>query len=81
MESKSQKEKDSSIYQTSGMVMPAFPLTGPAVTNPIFPGNPVSEKEIEEIRAQSQYHEGNKAAPDNNMFFEDTHNPLSSKGD
>ena len=27
------------------------------------------------------YHEGNKAAPDNNLFFEERSNPLSSKGD
>ncbi len=28
----------------------------------------------------SDYHEGNKAAPDNNLFFEERSNPLSSKG-
>lgn len=26
------------------------------------------------------YHEGNKAAPNNNLFFEERSNPLSSKG-
>ena len=27
------------------------------------------------------YHEGNFASPDNNLFFEERSNPLSSKGD
>ena len=27
------------------------------------------------------YHEGNKATPNNNLFFEERSNPLSSKGD
>lgn len=33
------------------------------------------------IRETSCYREGNRAEPDNNMFFEERSNPLSSKGD
>ena len=32
------------------------------------------------IRQTSCYKEGNRAEPDNNMFFEERSNPLSSKG-
>lgn len=32
------------------------------------------------IRQNSQYRDGNKAAPDNNIFHEEFSNPLSSKG-
>ena len=32
------------------------------------------------VRQDSDYHDGNKAAPDNNLFFEERSNPLSSKG-
>lgn len=32
------------------------------------------------VRQDSDYHSGNKAAPDNNLFFEEQSNPLSSKG-
>lgn len=32
------------------------------------------------VRQDSDYREGNKAAPDNNLFFEERSNPLSSKG-
>ncbi len=39
------------------------------------------EEDIMEIRQLSQYDSNNKAAPDNNMFFEERSNPLSSKGD
>ena len=45
-----------------------------------FPGRVYGE-DIMEIRQLSQYDSNNKAAPDNNMFFEELHNPLSSKGD
>lgn len=32
------------------------------------------------VRQDSDYHDGDKAAPDNNLFFEERSNPLSSKG-
>ncbi len=32
------------------------------------------------IRQNSQYSDGGKAAPNNNIFFENKSNPLSSKG-
>lgn len=32
------------------------------------------------IRQESSYREGNKPEPDNNLFFENHSNPLSSKG-
>jgi len=35
---------------------------------------------VREIRQNSDYHDGNKAAPNNNIFFENRSNPLSSKG-
>lgn len=39
-----------------------------------------SECDVEGIRQTSRYDEYNKPLPDNNMFFEERHNPLSSKG-
>lgn len=33
------------------------------------------------IRQNSKYTQNDKPAPDNNIFWEDRHNPLSSKGD
>lgn len=39
-----------------------------------------SEFNVEEIRQTSHYDKDNKPLPDNNMFFEERHNPLSSKG-
>lgn len=38
------------------------------------------EARIAEIRQNCDYREGNQAAPDNNIFFEERSNPLSSKG-
>ena len=38
------------------------------------------EARIMEIRQNSSYQKGNLAAPDNNIFFEERSNPLSSKG-
>lgn len=35
---------------------------------------------IKPTMQNSMYSEGNKAAPDNNIFWEEGHNPLSSKG-
>ena len=43
-------------------------------------GDPLTEEEIMGIRQLSNYNENNKAAPDNNLFFEARSNPLSSKG-
>jgi hypothetical protein len=42
-----------------------------------------NSKEVDaySIRQNSHYSEGCKAAPDNNLFFEERSNPLSSKGD
>lgn len=33
-----------------------------------------------DVRQKSDYRDGNKAAPNNNIFFEERSNPLSSKG-
>ena len=44
---------------------------------------PVSRQEQERaemIRQNAKYREGNKPEPDNNPFFENHSNPLSSKG-
>lgn len=38
------------------------------------------EFDVDGIRQTSRYTKGNKPVPDNNMFFEERHNPLSSKG-
>ena len=35
---------------------------------------------VDSIRQNSDYDDDNKAAPDNNIFFEERSNPLSSKG-
>ena len=47
-----------------------------AETNP-DPGLSYSERTAKQT---CDYHEGNKAAPNNNLFFEERSNPLSSKG-
>ena len=39
-----------------------------------------SECDVEGIRQTSHYDKNNKPLPDNNMFFEERHNPLSSRG-
>lgn len=39
------------------------------------------DEDISEIRQLSHYDSNNKAAPDNNMFYEERSNHLSSKGD
>ncbi|MBD5156540.1 MAG: hypothetical protein HDT13_02750 [Butyrivibrio sp.] len=39
-----------------------------------------SECDVAGIRQTSHYDKYNKPLPDNNMFFEERHNPLSSKG-
>lgn len=38
------------------------------------------EDEFYAVRQNSEYNDENKAAPDNNIFFEGKSNPLSSKG-
>lgn len=38
------------------------------------------ECDVDGIRQTSRYAKDNKPVPDNNMFFEERHNPLSSKG-
>ncbi|WP_343249787.1 hypothetical protein [Diplocloster hominis] len=38
------------------------------------------QERAEMIRQNSKYREGNKPEPDNNPFFENHSNPLSSKG-
>lgn len=42
--------------------------------------NPITEEELMAIRQNSNYSDSGKAAPDNNLFFEEKSNPLSSKG-
>lgn len=39
-----------------------------------------NECDVYGIRQTSRYSENNKPVPDNNMFYEERHNPLSSKG-
>ena len=39
-----------------------------------------NECDVYGIRQTSRYSKDNKPVPDNNMFFEERHNPLSSKG-
>lgn len=38
------------------------------------------EEPLTMIKQNSSYREGNKCAPDNNIFFEELSNPLGSKG-
>lgn len=42
--------------------------------------HPYTEEELAAIRQTSNYSDSGKAAPDNNLFFEEKSNPLSSKG-
>lgn len=55
---------------------PLFPIE-----DPLRNIDPLTDDEEIEIRQLSKYNENNKAAPDNNIFFEERSNPLSSKGD
>lgn len=41
---------------------------------------PLSKEDKEMIRQYSNYKNGNRCEPDNNSFFEERSNPLSSKG-
>ncbi len=40
----------------------------------------LTDEELYAIRQNSDYSEEGKAAPNNNIFFENKSNPLSSKG-
>lgn len=42
--------------------------------------SPLTDEDIAAIRQNSNYNAKGKAAPDNNIFFEQKSNPLSSKG-
>lgn len=49
-------------------------------TNPADKILSAERAEIDAIRQNSEYRDGNKAAPDNNIFWEEFSDPLSSKG-
>lgn len=40
----------------------------------------ISQQRSAQIRQNSRYDKTNQASPDNNLFWEDESNPLSSKG-
>lgn len=40
----------------------------------------ISQQRSAQIRQNSRYGKTNQASPDNNLFWEDESNPLSSKG-
>lgn len=40
----------------------------------------ISQERAAQIRQNSRYNKQDRPAPDNNMFWEDESNPLSSKG-
>ena len=52
----------------------------PLTTSGKYQKDEKTEKEMDEIRQKSLYNEHNKARVDNNQFFEERSNPLSSKG-
>ena len=41
---------------------------------------PLNSTDKEMIRQNANYRKGNRPEPDNNVFFEERSNPLSSKG-
>ena len=45
-----------------------------------IPKDTVDRNDNYQIRQNSHYNKENKAAPDNNLFWEERSNPLSSKG-
>ena len=47
--------------------------------NPL-PKDTVKGNDLYQIRQNSRYNQQGKAAPDNNIFWEERSNPLSSKG-
>ena len=52
----------------------------PLATSGRYQKDEKTEKEMDAIRQKSLYNERNKARVDNNQFFEERSNPLSSKG-
>ena len=48
--------------------------------NHTIPEDTVDGNDKYQIRQNSHYNKENKAAPDNNLFWEERSNPLSSKG-
>ena len=48
--------------------------------NPHIRKDTVDKKDYYQIRQNSHYDKQGKSAPDNNLFWEERSNPLSSKG-
>ncbi len=48
--------------------------------NPQIAKDTIDKKDYYQIRQNSHYDHQGKAAPDNNLFWEERSNPLSSKG-
>ena len=46
----------------------------------IIPKDTISRKDLYNIRQNAHYSDAGKAEPDNNIFWEERSNPLSSKG-
>lgn len=88
----SENEKEKQNPEVCHPVMPAMPPVPGVFGSPMAGGNVLKERddvtatnsmsddELMEIRQRSAYSDYNKAAPDNNIFFEKRSNPLSSKG-
>ena len=88
----SENEKEKQNPEVCHPVMPAMPPVPGVFGSPMAGGNilketddatatnSMSDEEVMEIRQRSAYSDYNKAAPDNNIFFEKRSNPLSSKG-
>lgn len=88
----SEDEKEKQNHEVCHPVMPAMPPVPGVFGSPMAGGNilketddvtainSMSDEEVMEIRQRSAYSDYNKAAPDNNIFFEKRSNPLSSKG-
>lgn len=88
----SENEKEKQSPEVCHPVMPAMPPVPGVFGSPMAGGNvlketddvtatnSMSDEEVMEIRQRSAYSDYNKAAPDNNIFFEKRSNPLSSKG-
>lgn len=48
--------------------------------NQNIPKDTISTNDLYNIRQNAKYEDGGKSAPDNNIFWEERSNPLSSKG-
>lgn len=48
--------------------------------NPSIPKDTVDNQDYYQIRQNSDYNDHGKSAPNNNIFWEERSNPLSSKG-